>query len=123
MLVSFRKGVCALAAAITMTATAAGAVDHEILIVEGAYFPPLTYAEIGDRLVFVNSSNSPHIVEGPEEAWTSGPIPVEGSYTLTLDDETPLTFMASADTEEDGDGAGDEAIEQIGQITYDPPPE
>lgn len=122
MLFSFRKGVFAFAAAAGMTATAAWAVDHQVLIVDGAYFPPLVYADPGDRLVFVNASSGVHIVQASDESWTSGPIPVDGSFTLLLDDETPLVFNASADTEGNGGASGDEFLEQIGEITYDSAP-
>ncbi len=104
------------------TPVAAESIDHEIIIIDGAYFPPLIYAQVGDRLIFVNSSSGVHVVEGPEETWTSGQIPIDGTFTLLLSNETPLVFSASADTEGVSAEEGDVILEQVGEITYDAPP-
>lgn len=120
MLISLRKGACTLAAFACLAAPVL-AEEHEILIVEGAYFPPLIYAEVGDTLLFVNETSGVHIVQASDETWTSGPISVNGTFSLTLTNETQLYFNASVDTEGDGDGEGDEALEQNGQVTFDPP--
>jgi plastocyanin len=96
--------------------------EHEVLIIDGAYFPPLIYADIGDKLIFVNSSSDVHTVQAPEEEWTSGPIPIDGSFTLVLAAETPLTFEASTETEGSSAEDGDVILEQIGEITFEPEP-
>ena len=96
--------------------------DHEVIIVDGAYFPPFIYANIGDRIIFRNASSGVHVVEGPDESWTSGQIAIDGFFRLSLTPETPLTFRASVETEGIGAEDGDVVLEQIGEITYDPPP-
>lgn len=129
MLNSCRKGFYIIAAAACLgggaamaQGTSAPAMDHSVVIIDGAYFPALIYAQVGDSLVFENASSGVHIIEGPADSWTSGPIPVNGTFTLTLDETTPLVFSASADTEGDSLEDGDVVIEQIGEITYDPAP-
>ncbi|SFE03249.1 hypothetical protein SAMN04488523_104269 [Sulfitobacter brevis] len=92
MLTSLRAGVCTLATATVLIASSAQADDLTVLILEGAYFPPVVSAQIGDTIVFVNETDSEHTVSGDDEIWTSGPIPTEGSYRLALNETTPLTF-------------------------------
>lgn len=130
MLNSCRKGFYAIASAACLLGSAsfaqdtsqATAMDHDVLIIDGAYFPDLIYAQLGDSLIFENASDGVHIIEGAAEAWTSGPIAVGGTFTLLLEDTTPLAFSASADTEGDSANDGDVVIEQIGVITYEPSP-
>jgi plastocyanin len=106
----------------TSTSATVPAMDHEVIIVDGAYFPPLIYAQVGDRLVFVNLSSGVHTVQSPAEEWTSGAIPINGTFTLTLAAETPLSFNASVETEGSSAEAGDVVLEQVGEITYEPAP-
>jgi plastocyanin len=92
---NFRVGACALAAALTLAAPAVRADTYSVLIVEGAYFPPMIFAQPGDTLVFENRSGAAHTVSGPEESWTSGAIAPEGSYALNVTEETPLSFSGA----------------------------
>lgn len=121
MLISLRKGVYTLAAFAWLAGSAVAEV-HEVLIVEGAYFPPLVHAQIGDSVLFINETGGVHVVQATDESWTSGPISVDGTFSLLLMQETQLAYNASVETEGDGDGQGDETLEQNGEISYDPPP-
>ncbi len=113
MLNSFRNGVCAFAAAASfLFATGAQAEEHVVLIVDGAYFPPLVYVSAGDSLVFLNHSAATAEVIGAEEAWTSGPIGVDASFTLPITEEMPATFSSPAVDDTTFEGA----------ITFDAPP-
>ncbi|SDF60950.1 hypothetical protein SAMN04489759_102559 [Sulfitobacter delicatus] len=112
MLSSFRKGAGMLAVVTTVFgATGALAEARNVLIVDGAYFPALTHVQPGDQLVFINNSTTNHTITGANDAWTSGPIPVLGSYTLDVDADTPETFT----------GAGSEADAAVmeGAISFD----
>ncbi|MDF1728168.1 MAG: hypothetical protein P1U53_10520 [Sulfitobacter sp.] len=108
----------AIAASATLLclATAASATEHEVLIVDGAYFPPLVYAELGDTVTFINDSSDNHEVQASDESWTSGIIPMDGSFALAIEVDTVLTFQATAETEGTGDGDGDVMLEQIGEV-------
>ncbi|MFD2740876.1 hypothetical protein ACFSUD_14930 [Sulfitobacter aestuarii] len=108
------RGLAVLAVTATVFGAGAGfAADHEVLITEGAYFPSLTYAQPGDRLIFINSSDAAQTVTGAEESWSSGPIPIDGSFVLDLAEEIPQGF--SGPGLEDG-----EMLE--GSFTFEPAP-
>ncbi|NNE52736.1 MAG: hypothetical protein HKN30_10075 [Sulfitobacter sp.] len=119
MLTHIRKGA-ATVVGLALLAGPALAVDHEVLIVDGAYFPPLIYADIGDHLMFVNSSSDAHEVQAVDASWTSGTIPVDGSFSLEITDETVLTFNATADTEGNSAEQGDVLLEQVGEVVIAP---
>lgn len=112
MLISFRNGACALAAAMSFMGGAAHADNHVVLILEGGYFPAVTYARAGDNIVFRNESGATHKMQGPEGSWESGPIGLNAQYVLNLTVNTPLTF-----TEEVAEGEG-----MAGEVSYDEPP-
>lgn len=110
-----------LRAALAATALAAFAspalsAEHEILIVDGAYFPPLIYVNYGDNVVFVNNASSAHEVKASDDSWTSGLIPLDGSFTLEIEADTYLAYQATADTEGMGDEDGDIFLEQFGEV-------
>lgn len=108
MLNSIRKGACALVAAATLTATAAQAEEHVILIVDGSYFPSVVFASEGDMLTFQNESQSDHTVSGADDAWTSGVIGSAGTFSIDLTEETPAVFS----------GASAGAEEAVGEIIF-----
>jgi plastocyanin len=114
MLNSYRKGAFAVAAALSFAAGAAQAESHEILIVDGSYFPNTIYAHEGDSIIFLNESDNSHTINGPEGSWTSGEILADASFSLELTHETPTTFSGIfAST---GDTSGTE-----GEVIYDDP--
>jgi plastocyanin len=109
---SLRKGVVALAAAVISVAGAAQAEDHSVLIMDGGFFPAVIYAHPGDSITFTNSSEISQILQGPQQVWMSHSVPVDGSYTLDLDANTPMVFYSQA-----SDGF---TIE--GTLSYEPAP-
>jgi plastocyanin len=94
MLNSYSAKAGALAA-LLCAATTAQAADHVVLIVDGAYFPLVTYAAPGDTLVFTNTLETEQQVTGAGDVWTSGPIPQDQSFSLQLSDEVPATFYGT----------------------------
>ncbi|SFG63048.1 cupredoxin domain-containing protein [Sulfitobacter dubius] len=93
MLRSYRKSAGALAVAMSaLAATGAWAEARNVLIVDGAYFPSFTHVQPGDQVIFTNNATGSHTITGEGEAWTSGAIPVNGSYTLDITADTPGTF-------------------------------
>lgn len=112
MLISFRKGVCAVAAALTFVAGAAKADNVVVLIVDGSYFPSVIYATAGDNIIFRNQSEGPHTVNGPEGSWTSGAIQYDATYRLNLTHNTPATFS----------GMGSDGSEAFGEIIFQDTP-
>ena len=112
MLNSMTKGACALAAALTLTGTSAFADFHTIEIVDGAYFPAISYVGRGDDLIFENESGSTHIVNGPDGSWTTGEIPPGGRYIHNINNQMALTFS----------GTDAEGVEIIGEWSYESAP-
>lgn len=101
MLKSMTKGACALAAALTLTGTAALAETHSIEIGDGAYLPAITYVQSGDKLMFENPTNEDQIVNGPNNSWTTGVIPPGGSYIHNISDG-PSEAMSFSGVTSDG---------------------
>ncbi len=112
MLKTYRKGAFALAAALSVMAGAAHANTHTVLIVDGGYFPAVTYAAVGDVISFENASSASHEVGDPAETWTSGSIAIDSVYSLTIEETTPLEFV----------GMGADGLEVVGSISFDTPP-
>jgi plastocyanin len=118
MLTKLRTGAAAVLALAALAGPAA-AMDHEVLIVDGAYFPPVIFASIGDSLTFINESSDSHEVMASDESWRSGMIPIDGTFSLEIQADTHLTFNATAETDS-SDGSGDIFLEQVGEIVLGP---
>ncbi len=115
MLSSFRKGAGVLAVVTTaFAATGALAEARNVLIVDGAYFPAITHVQPGDQLIFTNNAVAAHTIAGEGDSWNSGAIPVNGSYTLDISADMPVTFSGSTASE------GAAVLE--GAITFEAPP-
>ncbi len=112
MLISFRKGVCALALATSSMATSVQAENHIVLIMDGGYFPDIVHVGRGDNIIFTNNSENEHTLAGPDESWISEPIPVDGTYRLNINNQMAPTFS--------GLGADDLLME--GSFSYEPAP-
>ena len=112
MLYKFSKGACALAAALMLSATAAQADWHSIDIDDGAYLPKISYIKQGDNLVFYNETENTHIINGPDDAWTSGPIAPGERYVHWINRSMPLSFS--------GESVDGELME--GSYSYEPAP-
>jgi len=98
MLKSFCKGTAALALVLSFSA-AAHAEEHVVTIADGSYFPNKVYASEGDMLTFVNQSSSAHTVTGEDDAWTSGVIETDASFSMELTDQMPAGFESSGSSE------------------------
>ncbi|MFG6602694.1 hypothetical protein ACGYK2_07050 [Sulfitobacter sp. 1A10359] len=105
MLSSYRKSTGALALALSLCAAGAIAESRNVLIVDGAYFPSLSHVQPGDQVVFTNNATGSHTITGEDEAWTSGPIPVNGNYTLDITAQTPTRFSGQTLEEPAFEGA------------------
>ena len=78
MQMTFRKGLAALAAATVISATAAQAETHEVVILDGGYFPQKLYMNQGDTIRFVNETIGIHRIEGLSFAYIEGEDDVPG---------------------------------------------
>ncbi len=105
MLKSYSKGLCAAAIATIFAASAAQAEDHSVLIMDGGFFPAVTYAQPGDSVTFTNDSEVALVLAAVDSSWISESISVEGTFVLTVGETTPPEFVA---VETDAAVAGDE---------------
>lgn len=112
MLKSMTKGACVLAAALTLTGTAAHADNHLVEIADGAYLPIVSYVGRGDNLIFTNESDAEHTIDGPDGSWTSGPIAPGGRFVLNINNQMAMTFS----------GVGVDGIVMEGEFSYEPAP-
>lgn len=96
MLTSVRKGAAAFAAIATLFASAAQAETHEILVMEIAYFPEITYVQQGDTIVFKNDSTVTHTVRSSDGSWVLASIPYAGEATIQVTNNMVTDFGGSA---------------------------
>ena len=121
MLNSIRKGGIALATVALFAATAAQAENHNVLIVDGAFFPEIVYVTEGDNVIFTNNSGNAQNVVSENSQWTTGSISIDGRYVLKVRDLVDLTF-ASLDA--DGNVMTDiDGVAVAGALSFDAPPE
>ena len=119
MLTNIMKSAAACALAVSLSGQAAAAFEtHEVLIVDGAYFPSLIYADHGDLLLFVNSSSDIHEVKAVDDTWTSGVVNIGDTFTLELVGSIQRQFTATAATEGVAGAEGDLLLEQVGEVVW-----
>lgn len=95
MLKSLRTGGIALATATLCFAGAAQANNHNVLIVDGAYFPATVYVEEGDNVYFTNNSEGDHVVTSQTGEWTSGALAIDARFRLKVRDISDLNFIGT----------------------------
>jgi plastocyanin len=88
--------------------------SQTILILDEAFFPAVSYVRLGDKLTFINQSDDTRIVEGANNAWTSGGLATGGTFVYVVDEKTPLEFTSIF-----GNEAG---LVYQGTLSFDEPP-
>lgn len=68
---------------------------HLILIHDDAFFPERTYAAYGDRVLFVNMTDSSFKVEASDETWKSNSLGNEDGYLLLIQEGVDIDFEKS----------------------------
>lgn len=97
---------------LSLVAGTAQADWHHVDIYDGAYLPAISHINPGDGIVFNNRSDVAHTVNGPEDAWTTGPIEPGGRALLEMPRSGSLTFS----------GASSEGADMEGLYSFDPAP-
>lgn len=96
MLKKFSKGLCAVAVATSFMATTAQAdIVHTVLIMDGGFFPAVTYVKPGDSIHFLNNSEELITLASADESWVSEALATDDDYTLPITANTPLSFVAT----------------------------
>lgn len=94
------------AALVAASATMANAAEHQVILTGFSYFPAVTYAKPGDKVIFINESGEEQTVVGKDSGWTVGPLADLGEGQLVVTEETELKFFA-AYSPEATDAGGD----------------
>lgn len=109
----FCAGAVALAAFTSLTASAAAAEEYEILIMETAFFPEVTYVDVGDTVIFVNMSGESRMIKSENDEWFITAMAEGESATLAVTADTDTTFEAVQADVDSTDGSGGTS-EEIG---------
>lgn len=113
MLNYMSRGFCALALATTFSATAAQADNHTVLIMDGGFFPAVTYAKPGDNVIFTNNSETAVTLAASDSSWISEGVPVNATHVLNVSHSTYLDFVAVAEVAAVQGDEGEETVEYI----------
>lgn len=113
-MLNIKRKAAAAFTAVSLTAFAAPAIaeEHSILIFDEAYYPAITYVNVGDSVVFSNESAGEHTVNGKNDAWTIGPIASGGQVIMVIEPDMQTGFT--------GETATAEYME--GNLSFSPPP-
>ncbi|WP_341234018.1 hypothetical protein [uncultured Sulfitobacter sp.] len=112
MPISFRKAAAAFAAfTLATSGTAVLAQTHDVMILDQAFFPAVTYVDAGDTINFTNNSEGSRTVKAADESWQSEALSTGSTFSFVIDAASPLVFTSST-----GNGAFE------GTISFDEPP-
>ena len=70
---------------------------HEIAIVAGAFFPEITFAQPGDRLVFVNLDETPRLIYKAKPGFVSPRLSQNESWSVEISSTMQGDFIAGCD--------------------------
>lgn len=96
-------GAAALAFGV-LSAGTAQALEHQVMIVAGAFFPEITYVQAGDTVTFINEDIGRREVFSDGFTFVSPKIATTESWTLTITDGMPNEYFAKSYA--DGDTSG-----------------
>ncbi|MEX0309489.1 MAG: hypothetical protein AB3N17_04505 [Tateyamaria sp.] len=86
-----------------LAASAVSAAEHEILILQDAYFPSILYVDYGDTVTFTNLTGVEHNIIAKNNSWEIGPIADQGSVSMVFEQGVQTTFYdKDVVSEEDG---------------------
>ena len=103
--------------AVMTSATFAVAEEHTILFLGDAFFPEVSYIHPGDTIRFVNASAEELNVMGAGEAWTVGPIAINGEATINVTGNMEMKYFDADSADEEG------SLSVAGDLSFDPAPE
>ncbi|MGH1575638.1 cupredoxin domain-containing protein [Planktotalea sp.] len=98
----FKPMMFSIAALAASFGTSASAANFNILIVEGGFFPEITYVQPGDSVTFVNQLTVSATATASDESWSTGPLSVNATYNLPIAAETALIFSYASDSGKSG---------------------
>ncbi len=103
---------CLLTLAFGLRAPGIQAEQHEILLVEGGFFPEITYLSAGDTILFINMTDVAENVVATDASWSTTQISSEQTDSVVVTEDMVLTF-------EYDEGSDDP---KTGSLSFDPAP-
>lgn len=95
MLKTYRARAAFAAAFLTCAAGPAVSENFDILMMENAFFPEVTFVQPGDTITFVNMSGLPRNIAATDKSWDTENIMDGGSLTVTVSSEMSSEFKLS----------------------------
>ncbi|MEM9580264.1 MAG: hypothetical protein AAF891_06220 [Pseudomonadota bacterium] len=88
-----------IACALALVGAPLSAAEHEVLMVEGGFFPDITYLNAGDSVKFTNLSGASESVSAGDASWTTAEILNGGSHSFVVTEDTFLQFVLDDEAE------------------------
>jgi plastocyanin len=87
----FRR-TAAAALAFGMVTAGVQAAEHEVAIIDGAFYPEITYVQPGDTVLVYNADEVPRRVFGDEFTFISPKLMTEDAFTVTIVEDMPNEY-------------------------------
>lgn len=97
MLNKILMGAAVSAAALTATAGSTAAENYQILMMDYAFFPEISYVQPGDTVTFVNMSGITRVIEAKNGSWSTPEIADGGEATISIEQGMMNTFKTKID--------------------------
>lgn len=97
MLNKILMGAAVSAAALTATAGSTAAENYQILMMDYAFFPEISYVQPGDTVTFVNMSGITRVIEAKNGSWSTPEIADGGEATISIEQGMMNTFKTNID--------------------------
>ncbi len=118
MLSKFFMRAAFSAAALAGTAGSASAEEYHILMMDYAFFPEISYVEVGDVIVFENISGGTRTVLGHDALWEIADIADGSSASLTIVENMPNKFLSNVPGGEGDEVDADGNVQVIGTLNF-----
>ena len=68
--------------------------EYVILFIGKGFFPHIAYVNTGDRVRFLNATDTQIRIVGEDASWELGPMATNEDTVLDIEEDTALTFQA-----------------------------
>ena len=93
------RKTAAAAFAFGLISAGAYAAEHEVTILDGAFFPEITYVQPGDTVVIENASETPRTVFGDTFHFVTPSLNTGDQFVLTVTEDMPTNYFGTSATE------------------------
>ena len=110
-----KNAIICMTVGFALSAGSAFAQTHFVLIHDRGFFPAVTYLQSGDKVQFTNEASDVRSILGEKKSWKSGDMNRGQTFTYSVDNKTPLQFVATGDSR-----YGE--VSYTGEISFAAPP-